>query len=348
MPSARLALIVAPIVAVCSSTACLLTLPFDDLSRDGPLPADSGVVVVDVVDVVDVDVAEETTSDVDVDVDAGTCANKVIDGDETDIDCGGTCGRCSAGRKCKVAADCASTNCEANRCATCPIGMIRVPVGALAYCIDSTEVTNADYEDFVAKVSPKSVMFPTQCKWKAAGSFTPTPKAGGGSNAPVRNVDWCDAWAYCDAQGNRLCGAIGTGASKNPTPYEKFDDPNVGQWRHACAYGASPVWPYGSSADVSKCNTVERAPDGGTSSVVPVRSLTGCNGTPAELNGLYDMSGNVAEWEDSCSGTTGSDDSCRVRGGSFRDKASASSCGVNTTRNRNDRQDWVGFRCCRL
>jgi formylglycine-generating enzyme len=331
----------------------LLTLPFEDLSRDGPL-VDSGTdtSVIDTAEAavetsIDVDVADVV--DAEADVDAGTCANKTMDGDETDTDCGGSCAKCSGGRKCKVNSDCSSNSCEAGRCATCPVGMIRVPVGALAYCIDATEVTIAEYDEFVAKVTPKSVTFPTACKWKASEtSFAPTPKPSGGANAPVRNVDWCDAWAYCDAQGNRLCGQIGTGTSKNPTPFDKYDDPNIGQWRHACSYGASPTWPYGSSADATKCNTVERAPDGGTNTIVPVRSLTGCNGTPAELNSLYDMSGNVAEWEDSCSGTSGEGDSCRVRGGSFRDKASAASCGVSTTRNRGDRQDWVGFRCCRL
>lgn len=343
------------LIAVAASTACLISIPFDDLSKDGPAidaQLDAAVDTAVVPEVV-AETMEEAEAAVDADVstdaDAGTCGNKVIDGTETDADCGGgTCPKCTSGRKCKVSADCSSNNCDAGRCATCPIGMVRVPVGALAYCIDATEVTNGDYDEFVAKVSPKAVAFPTFCKWKASGSFAATPKPGGGSNAPVRNIDWCDAWAYCDSQGNRLCGQIGTGSTKNPTPYDKFDDPNVGQWRHACSYGASPTWPYGSSADGAKCNTVERAPDGGTNTIVSVRSMTTCNGTPAELNGLYDMSGNVAEWEDSCQGTAGADDNCRVRGGSFRDKASAASCGANAIRNRSDRQDWVGFRCCRL
>lgn len=321
-------------------------MPFDELSRDGPV-IDSSI---DAFVEVEVETSAEVSIDAvaDADADVGTCANKTMDGDETDTDCGGTCARCSGGRKCKVATDCASNSCESGRCATCPIGMVRVPVGALAYCVDASEVTIAEYEAFVAKTPPKSVTFPTQCKWKAAGSFAASPKPSGGPNTPVRNVDWCDAWAYCDSVGSRLCGQIGTGSTKNPTPYAQYDDPNVGQWRHACSYGASPAWPYGASADATRCNTIERAPDGGTNAVVPVRSLTACNGTSPELNALYDMSGNVAEWEDSCQATTGEGDSCRVRGGSFRDKATVSSCGVSTTRNRSDRQDWVGFRCCRL
>jgi formylglycine-generating enzyme required for sulfatase activity len=279
--------------------------------------------------------------------DGSTCNDKVLDGTETDIDCGGGCPRCSAGKKCKLSSDCASNSCETGRCAVCPLGMVRVPVGVAAYCIDATEVTNEQYDVFVAKVSPKTPAFPAQCKWKATGSFVPTPKVGT-PNQPVRNVDWCDAWAYCDAQDKRLCGAIGSGTTKNPTPFDKYDDPNVDQWRHACSYGASPAWPYGATADPTRCNTSDRIPDAGVSGPVAVRALTTCIGSIAELNTLYDMSGNVAEWEDSCQSSTGVSDPCRVRGGSFRDTAANAACGVATTRNRSDRQDWVGFRCCRL
>lgn len=342
-----------------TSVGCLLTLPFDELTADGP-PVDSSVAV-DASAEADADafvaeVALDTGTDADadadvstdaVDADASTCGNKVLDGNETDVDCGGSCPRCTAGKKCKTGNDCTSTNCESGRCAVCPVGMVRVPIGLASYCIDATEVTNEQYDAFVAKSSPKSVALPAQCAWKASGSFVPTPKIGA-PKEPVRNVDWCDAWAYCAVQDKRLCGAIGSGTTKPPTPFDKYDDPNVGQWRHACSYGASPAWPYASTADPSKCNTSDRLADSGVTSPLPVRTMTGCVGAPAELNALYDMSGNIAEWEDSCQSSTGPSDPCRVRGGSFRDTAANASCGTATTRNRSDRQDWVGFRCCRL
>jgi hypothetical protein len=41
-----------------------------------------------------------------------TCSNGKLDGDETDVDCGGsTCGKCPGGRTCATAADCFSNNC---------------------------------------------------------------------------------------------------------------------------------------------------------------------------------------------------------------------------------------------
>lgn len=330
-------------------SGCLLSLPFEDLTRDEPLApaADAAIETIEAAPEVSDDASDDAdTAEV---ADGGHCTNKALDGDETDTDCGGSCPRCGSGRKCGDDGDCLSGNCTGGRCALCPATMLRIPVGAQAYCIDPTEVTLGQYDAFAAKTSPKSVTFPTQCKWKnAESSFAPNPRPGGGSNAPVRNVDWCDAWAYCDSLEKRLCGAITTSTTtKPPAPFDKYDDPNVDQWRHACSYSASPAWPYGATADPAKCNTSDRVMDGGTATILSVRSLTTCIGAPAELNALYDMSGNVAEWEDSCTGTSGTSDVCRVRGGSFRDRASNSACGAATTRNRGDRADWVGFRCCK-
>lgn len=45
------------------------------------------------------------------------CADGRVNGDETDLDCGGpTCGGCGEARLCLVDDDCASRSCEANRC----------------------------------------------------------------------------------------------------------------------------------------------------------------------------------------------------------------------------------------
>jgi hypothetical protein len=56
------------------------------------------------------------------------CDDKVLNGDETDVDCGGTCAtcdpkqptepcrRCATGSPCKVANDCYSLTCTADKC----------------------------------------------------------------------------------------------------------------------------------------------------------------------------------------------------------------------------------------
>ncbi|MFO0613459.1 MAG: hypothetical protein U0414_12760 [Polyangiaceae bacterium] len=48
-----------------------------------------------------------------------TCTNLSKDGDETGIDCGGSCSRCANGLGCGVNADCASGHCEGVVCAPC-------------------------------------------------------------------------------------------------------------------------------------------------------------------------------------------------------------------------------------
>ena len=48
-----------------------------------------------------------------------TCSNLVQDGDETDVDCGGSCPGCGIGKGCDVNADCQSGNCVGGPGGTC-------------------------------------------------------------------------------------------------------------------------------------------------------------------------------------------------------------------------------------
>jgi hypothetical protein len=56
---------------------------------------------------------------------AATCYDRVLDGGESDVDCGGSCGGCVAGGKCAVDHDCLSLKCENGQCAapTCSDGV---------------------------------------------------------------------------------------------------------------------------------------------------------------------------------------------------------------------------------
>src|SRR4051812_34282660 len=44
------------------------------------------------------------------------CSNGMKDADETDVDCGGSCAGCAAGKQCKKGSDCASQSCTNNVC----------------------------------------------------------------------------------------------------------------------------------------------------------------------------------------------------------------------------------------
>jgi hypothetical protein len=48
---------------------------------------------------------------------AETCFDRLLDGDETDVDCGGSCAACSAARTCSEASDCESRACSGGTCA---------------------------------------------------------------------------------------------------------------------------------------------------------------------------------------------------------------------------------------
>jgi len=61
---------------------------------------------------------------------------------------------------------------------------------------------------------------------------------------------------------------------------------------------------------------------------------------------LYDMSGNVREWEDACMGTAGAMDQCNQRGGSVNDGAGQLTCSTTDLQPRNSSNDHLGFRCC--
>lgn len=67
--------------------------------------------------------------------------------------------------------------------------------------------------------------------------------------------------------------------------------------------------------------------------------------------GVYQMSGNVAEWEDSCDGTTATAN-CRVRGGSWADSGLGQTCASGRSVARMpaamdpDPLADIGFRCC--
>ena len=65
-----------------------------------------------------------------------------------------------------------------------------------------------------------------------------------------------------------------------------------------------------------------------------------CNGG---YQGLYDMGGNVLEWEDSCDGSNGSTDGCLVRGGAYFDETS---CSFSQSVSRDNPDNRIGFRCC--
>ena len=221
--------------------------------------------------------------------------------------------------------------------------MVALPSG---YCIDSTEVTQAQYWAWL-NTNPSISTQISACSWNT--SFTPSlfgsiaPPTTATQDYPVVNVDWCDAYAYCIGVGKRLCGKIGGGTNA----YANYLSTTLSQWYAACTSNgtySSTGYPYGNTYQDSYCNASSGAE-------VAVGTMTQCQSTISGYAGIYDMSGNVWEWEDSCNGTTGGTDYCRLRGGAFNNGSISGgiglSCGYDNwlTRNYVGATD-VGFRCC--
>jgi sulfatase modifying factor 1 len=194
------------------------------------------------------------------------------------------------------------------------------------YSIDATEVTVAQYKEFLtAKAGDTSGQIPA-CSWNT--SFYEKAAVPLENNTwPIANVDWCDANAFCGWAGKRLCGAIGGGA----VSFANFMDATKSQWFRSCGNGGTHP------NDTPMCND-----KGGFSDVAPVASFPGCEGFD---KGVFDMEGNVAEWVDSCDGSTGKADHCITAGGSELDNIAYCTEGLEDV-TRDFTSGYFGFRCC--
>jgi formylglycine-generating enzyme required for sulfatase activity len=265
------------------------------------------------------------------------CAGK--DCGSVDNGCGTmvSCGTCTAPRTCGGGG-------TANKCGGCS-GSLPGPtmIDGGGFCIDSTEVTQSQYQTFLgAKGTDFSGQtgFCADRPYAVSGGCAWSPSTT--PNVPAVCVDWCKAAAYCKWAGKRLCGKIGGGS----TPLADFDKPTVDQWHRACTVNGSVYWPYGSSASSTACvtNSVRSSPD-------VVKSKATCVGPFAPFDGLFDMSGNVSEWTDSCGiAPTGKPFAgemvCRVRGGSFDSTTYEAACNADSAMPWAFTGDVFGIRCC--
>jgi formylglycine-generating enzyme required for sulfatase activity len=163
---------------------------------------------------------------------------------------------------------------------------------------------------------------------------------------PVRCVDWCDADAYCAAQGERLCGRVGGGNVE--ITYDSVKDvfhvaqPSTSEWYLACSRGGAREYPYGNTYEPSACN-------GMSGLLSDVGASPQCVGG---YDGLFDMSGNVEEWETACLDMPGSDAACIPRGGAFYTVQNGGdpmqlACPYNfSAQGRSSMAPSTGFRCC--
>jgi formylglycine-generating enzyme required for sulfatase activity len=224
--------------------------------------------------------------------------------------------------------------------------MVEVPMLAHTICVDSTEVTQAQYKQFLDAKNGDTTGQGKECaSWNtlyapsAMCSFDPT----GHGTFPVDGVDWCDATAFCKWAGKRLCGGP-TGALIETDSLTDLDRADLSEWTAACSHGGAQAYPYGTMFNGDACNDGEHMTK---PVIVPVETMPLCNGG---YPGLFDMMGNVHEWEDACSPLNGAqpteDDNCWIRGGSYHDVGTSCWSGWPLARKYVDTYCDMGFRCC--
>jgi formylglycine-generating enzyme required for sulfatase activity len=205
------------------------------------------------------------------------------------------------------------------------------------YSIDATEVTRDQYDSWLGQ-NPVTVDQDGWCEWNTTFTLPSNwPPAGLGKH-PVVGVDWCDAYAYCKAVGKRLCGKIGGGTNA----YGDYTSASLSQWHNACTSGGVDDYPYGSTLEPGVCGDGSM-PQG--MNAAEVGSFVGCQSSVTGYAGVYDLSGNVWEWEDSCFNASNLA-WCRWRGGSAHYKYQLLRCDGDRYAPRDSAYEWTGFRCC--
>ncbi len=192
-----------------------------------------------------------------------------------------------------------------------------------AFAIDQFEVTNADFESFVA----------------ATGHVTDAEDAGkkswrdsfgeGKENHPIVRVTWNDANAYCAWVDKRL--------------------PTEAEWEKAARGTEGLIFPWGNEWVAGNANVKEA----GLRTTVAVGSF----GAGASPYGVDDMAGNVwewtADWYQPYAGNTAGDiyygEQCRVirGGGWFDEEPQATTFNRNCAAPDKTATDELGFRCAR-
>lgn len=219
--------------------------------------------------------------------------------------------------------------------------------------IDETEVTRDAYSEFLA-ANVDTDGQAAGCAWN--DSFSPDADCmdepsvcdGDCDDHPQVCIDWCDAAAYCEWRGRRLCGAIGDGSLVDF--FDGYDDPGESEWMNACS--AAGQYEFGHGDDPPETTPDACTYSGRLDTTYAVGSRAACSSPGRNYGGLFDLSGNVAEWENNCetaaSVAPGDDTACHVRGGSFEAPLDELVCETvpSIPVERSATLPHVGLRCC--
>jgi sulfatase modifying factor 1 len=160
-------------------------------------------------------------------------------------------------------------------CALPTGGPAKVEIAA-GFCIDATEVTRTQCQAWLA-MTPGTSGQVSACAWN--DTYVPGCywRPGTKGDHPVVCVDWCDAFAYCQGVGERLCGKVEGGTNG----FYDVDNASTSQWYPACSYG--------DTYEDAACHSRKNDPE----TTLEVGALASCQ----FYLGVFDLSGSVWEWE---------------------------------------------------
>jgi formylglycine-generating enzyme required for sulfatase activity len=221
-----------------------------------------------------------------------------------------------------------------------------------SFCIDRLETARAEFDEFLS-APPAPDALPVQALSLCGGFTGATP--GGGADCseayqpgqepelPMTCVTLCEAAAYCQFRGKRLCGGRGGDALLRPV-LQGLQDTEKDEWYRACAGDDVRRYPYG-NVDDGSCNVSGPA-------LLPSGASAGCK----TEEGVMDLSGNASEWTLICR-QRNMERECLVRGGEFlTSDRSLAGCQVATRSVElavpplsgvlSQRLPGAGIRCC--
>jgi formylglycine-generating enzyme required for sulfatase activity len=233
------------------------------------------------------------------------------------------------------------------------LSRLDIPGGTCLW-IDSTEVTVEQYRAWLDQTSDADVRWePTWCSWKTARSnpldtpddactaqMFPLDSQPFAPRKPMRCLDFCDAEAFCEWAGKRLCydrSALGSQGPRN----------NSEEWQLACSNDYTTRYPWGNAVE-QRCNVGQTVDNCVRTDGSCGPTLVGGERSCVNERGVTDLVGNVAEWVFSCNyldpqappAPTG----CMTRGGGY--DMPLRTCDVEDVRSNDTRAPDIGFRCC--